>query len=32
MLPLELSRQWIAEDLTDEAYQAVLDYEIPSEA
>lgn len=32
MLPPELSRQWINDELTDEAYQAILDYEMPSEA
>ena len=32
MLPQELSHQWLKDDLTDEAYQGILDYEIPSEA
>ena len=30
MLPLELSQQWVSEDLTEEAYKAILNYEMPA--
>ena len=31
MLPLELSMQWVTDELTDDAYKAILDFEMPSE-
>jgi putative SOS response-associated peptidase YedK len=30
-LPLEQSKQWVSDELGEEAYQQILDYEIPSE-
>lgn len=31
MLPLEKSMQWVNDELTDDAYKAILDFEMPSE-
>ena len=30
MLPLALSQQWVNDELTEEAYKAILDYEMPA--
>lgn len=31
MLPLAMSKQWVQEDLTEEAYKGILDYEMPAD-
>ena len=31
LLPFELSKQWVDENLSDEQYKAILDFEMPSE-
>jgi hypothetical protein len=30
MLPFELSKKWLDEELTQEEYKAILDFEMPS--
>jgi len=30
-LPLEMSNEWLKEDLTPEEYKAILDFEMPSD-
>lgn len=31
LLPFELSKKWVSEELSNEEYKAILDYEMPSE-
>ena len=31
LLPFELSKQWVEEELSDEQYRAILDFEMPSD-
>ncbi|MBS1566272.1 MAG: SOS response-associated peptidase, partial [Bacteroidetes bacterium] len=32
LLPFDLSREWLEDNLSDDRYKAILDYEMPSEA